>query len=332
MKQALHFSLPDQQLHTAFRTLSDQLNAAGTVDGKTLYELSVANALWGQSGYSYNPQFLQLLKNDYDAQLHEADFVSAAAQAANDINSWVDQKTHGKINGLVTGDSLKSSHALARLFLVNAIYFKGNWESQFQKDETEQQPFHLDAQKDIPVPLMHQREFLPYTENEHLQALEIPYVGDGLSMVVLLPRTDDGLAALEADMTLDKLNGWLGEMRPVEAQIYLPKFKMDREFELADVLSSMGMIDAFSPQQADFSGISTAERMYVQGVIHKAFVDVNEQGTEAAAVTGVVVGSAAVVAQPRPVIFRADHPFIFLIRQRDSGAILFMGRLIAPPA
>lgn len=323
MSQVLRFTLPGERLHDAFATLSDELNDGGTVGFRRVYALDVANALWGQQGYHYNPDFLDLLHNDYGADLHQSDFLTAAPAACQEINQWVAQKTQNKITDLVSPDAIGRD---TRLILVNAIYFKGDWEVQFKKDRTEDQPFHLDAQHDTTAPLMYRDGHVMVMENDDLQAIEMPYVGEGLSMVVLLPRTVDGLDAMEEKLNATNLNSWLGQLSDDEVDIYLPKFQMTSKFDLVRVLGSMGMPIAFS-RQADFSGIATQERLYISKVVHKAFVDVNEEGTEAAAATEVWLHPCCVIA---PRTFRADHPFVFLIREKSTGAILFMGRVTNP--
>lgn len=322
MKQALHLSLPDDRLHSAIGNLSANINAGG----KGVYTIENANAIWTQSGYSYNPAFLDLLKNDYAADLHQTNFATQAGPSAQEINQWVAQKTRGKIPDILSPDSLS---AQTRMVLVNAIYFKGNWQSQFEKGQTEQQLFHLNSHENASAQLMHHApQELGYDENNDLQLVDVPYVNNELSMLILLPRNVDGLANLEKKLTNENLRLWTDKMDRRQVEVYLPKFKMDSKFDLNDVLSSMGMIDAFDSHKADFSGMTSQDRLYISDVVHKAFVDVNEEGTEAAAATAVVMNRAlAVVATPSPVIFRADHPFIFAIRQKGTGAILFLGRI-----
>ncbi|MGA2230769.1 MAG: serpin family protein [Tepidisphaeraceae bacterium] len=332
MAQVLHFSVPDDRLHAAFGAVADDLNSGGKVDGKAVYELSVANALWGQSGFAFNPAYIRLLHNDYQAELHQADFDSGAKEASADINQWVEQKTNGKIKNLVSPAALNNAHEVARLVLVNAIYFKGKWETEFKKEDTQSQPFHLEGQKDVQAPLMHQEIECAAMENDDFQAIELPYTGGSLSMVILLPRRADGLPALEGKLTAENLNQWLGQLREYQVQAYVPAFKMESQFELSNELISMGMNEAFSGE-ADFSGMTPATSLQIGWVIHKAFVDVNEEGTEAAGATAVVVVHPVVVIRqvsPPPMTFRADHPFVFLIRQKTSGAILFMGRVENP--
>jgi serpin B len=328
MAHVLHFSLPDERMHAALGNLSSNLNASG----KSAFTIENADALWTQSGFMYNPDFLHLLRANYAAELHQVDFVSAAPKTTADINQWVTDKTREKIQNIIAPGAL---NALTRMVLVNAVYFKGNWQTQFEKSRTSQQPFHLNGTSDVQAPLMHHEPMeLAYMDNNDLQAVELPYVSDELSMVALLPRSVDGLPDLEKKISDESLRTWLGQMKPYpQVEVYLPKFKMDSQFDLAAVLTTMGMTDAFDKGSADFSGMTTQNRLYISDVIHKAFVEVNEEGTEAAAATGITMRATIALRQPPPpppIVFRADHPFLFVIRQNSTGAIVFMGRVENP--
>ncbi|HUB26562.1 MAG TPA: serpin family protein [Tepidisphaeraceae bacterium] len=326
MRHAMHFTLSDARLHTAFAWQSDSLNAGGTQNGQILYQMSVASGIWGLAGYPYNPDFLQLLNDDYGAGFHEADFLHAAEQARADINQWVEQKTNDKIKDLIAPRML---NPLTRLVLVNAIYFKGDWEGPFDKSQTQDQPFHLDDQNSVTVPLMHRKGQYVGIDDPDLQAVILPYVGQNLDMVIVLPRKVSGLHELEQKLNYDAISSRFRLDDPGQVDVYLPRFKLDNTFLLNSVLSSMGMPDAFS--DADFSGMTTAQRLQLTFVVHKAFVNVNEEGTEAAAATGWSgAGAAARREPPPPMVFRADHPFIFFIRYVNTGAILFMGRVTDP--
>jgi serpin B len=331
MASVLHFSLPDERLHAAFGELSDELNSGGTLRGKTVYQMAIANALWGQSGYPYNPAFIELLKQDYGAELNQANFISAAESARLEINGWVAKKTDDKITDLLPPGSLSSSHAVTRLVLVNAIYFKGSWAQQFPKENTLEQSFHLDRETSVSVPMMYEQDTFLGMENDEYQAVELPYVGHRLEMVVLLPREIDGLAKLEAKATPENIAQWMDQLAEHRVELYLPKFNMEYKRELSGVLAGLGMEDAFSPPSADFSGIESVESLFISKVFHQAFVHVNEEGTEAAAATGIAMMHATfAMPEPPPMVFRADHPFLFLIREDTSGAILFMGRVANP--
>jgi serpin B len=226
--------------------------------------------------------------------------------------------------------------------LVNAIYFKGKWARQFETNLTENEPFYVSSGKAVTgptyafnyaesAPLMRQTGDFGYAELPDLQVLELPYAGDDLSMIVLLPREVDGLGNLEAGLTAENLTAWTASLKSQKVNVLLPKFKMTAEFSLKDTLMALGMSDAFNFDRADFSGMDGRKDLFVEAVIHKAFVEVNEEGTEAAAATAVLMDFAAVVQHPQPIpVFRADHPFLFLIRDNRSGSILFLGRVMDP--
>lgn len=322
MAEVLHFDLEQESLHPTFQKLITQLNTQAKQQG---YQLNVANALWGQKGYGFLEEFLDLTKTTYGAGLNEVDFVRATEAARRTINTWVEKQTKGKIKNLIKRGILTD---LTRLVLTNAIYFKGNWASQFDKKQTKNSPFYVRVDKTVNVPMMYQKEKFKYMETERLQAIELPYVDNELSTVVLLPKEINGITALENSLTADSLKKWLGRLREQKVDVYLPRFKITSEFRLNTALISMGMPDAFSLPPADFSGMTGKKDLFISAVIHKAFVDINEEGTEAAAATAVVMKRAE--RMHRPLIFRADHPLIFLIRDTQSGSILFLGRVVNP--
>jgi serine protease inhibitor len=322
MAEVLHFDLEQKRLHPAFRELLDQLE---TGEGERGYQLSVANALWGQKGYEFLEKFLNLTKENYGAGLSELDFIGATETARQTINSWVEKETEDKIKELIKPGVLDQ---MTRLVLTNAIYFKGFWESQFEEEMTRPAPFTLVSGEKVQVPTMHRTADFKYAEAEDFQALELPYKGGDLSMTIFLPKETDGLAALEQSLTAEKLATWLSTLEEQEVIVALPKFRMTSEFSLAEVLKSMGMTDAFDVKEADLSGMTGKKDLFITAVLHKAFVEVNEEGTEAAAATGVVVALKS--APPSQPVFRADHPFLFLIRDLRSNSILFLGRVMDP--
>ncbi|NLW51091.1 MAG: serpin family protein [Candidatus Brocadiaceae bacterium] len=322
MADVLHFTLPAARLHPAYGRLIEQIGRATEAEG---CELRIANALWGQSGYAFVPEFLQTLDGHYAAPLHQVDFVDAAEAARKQINDWVSEQTRERITDLVPAGVL---NALTRLVLANAIYFKGDWLHPFEEGVTTEGVFWTTPEEGVAAPMMRQTRSLAYGESAQCQVLELPYAGEALSMVVLLPRGRGGLPALEAALTPEALAEWTAGLRSREVDVTLPKFKLTRAVGLGEVLEAMGMTDAFSVQSADFSGMTGGRDLRISAVLHKAFVDVNEQGTEAAAATVVVMGLRAAPAPP--VTFRADHPFILLIRHRPTDAVLFMGRLADP--
>jgi len=322
MAEVLKFTLSQAQLHKAFGMLEKQLNQAGE-EGK--YQLSVANALWGQAGYNFLGEFLELTEKKYGARLKEVDFVTQTEKTRQIINAWVEEKTNDKIKDLIKPGVLG---ALTRLVLTNAIYFKGDWANQFDKKRTRDETFKPAKDKEVMVPMMYIKERFKYWADDKLQVLELPYEGEELSMIILLSNEIDGLAGVEKSLTTEKLDEWTKGLRKQEVIVYLPKFKMTTEFELADYLKKMGMPDAFSLPPADFSGITGQKDLFISNVIHKAFVAVDEEGTEAAAATAVTMRLTSAPAPPK--VFRADHPFIFIIRDNLSQSILFMGRVINP--
>jgi serpin B len=337
MTEVLHFPVADnKRMDSESKSLLDRerfaadfgkiikgLNERGQ---KGAYTLTIANALWGQKGYGFLKGFLKLVKN-YDGQLNEVDFERAAEAARNTINAWVEKKTNGKIKNLISPGVLDS---MTRLVLTNAIYFKGNWARQFEKKKTQDAPFTLADGQNVDVPMMNQKAEFGYMETDTFQALEMPYVDQELSMVILLPKKSNALDEFEKTLTPDYLTQWLEKIHKREVVIFVPKFKMTSQFSLASILKSMGMTDAFSPD-ADFSGMDGKRDLFISAVIHKAYVEVNEEGTEAAAATGVVMRLTSVGPTPIPV-FRADHPFLFLIRDDLTGSILFIGRVANPKA
>jgi serpin B len=320
--------LPYRNLnHQVLGAFLKELNAEKGPDGKPRgYQLSVANALWGQKGEPFLPEFLKLLKDNYGAGLSDVDFIKDTEGARKTINTWVEKETRDKIKDLIQPGVLGRD---TRLVLTNAIYFKGNWAEQFKKEATKDEPFHLAADKEVKAPLMNRTGEYGYFEDEALQGLRLPYVGDELSMVILLPKKVGGLADLEKSLTLENLNAWMKKPRTRKVVVSIPKFKTTAEFELSKTLSAMGMPTAFTGN-ADFSGMSSEKGLLISKVIHKAFVDVNEEGTEAAAATAVVIARMSAVSEPPPPVFKADHPFLFLIRHEKTGAILFMGRVADP--
>jgi serpin B len=300
------------------------LAAAGNQKG---IELNIANCLWAQKGHPFLPAFLKTAQQNYQANLNQADFATEAEAARSEINRWVAQKTEDKIRDILPPGSLEP---LTRLVLANAIYFKGIWAKPYDKSETSTQPFHVSNAQQVNAPLMHHFDEVRYLENSSFQAVELPYQGGQLSMVVMLPRKVDGCGDLENRLTPALLSSSLKEMKPQRVEIFLPRFKLESSFDLNAVLARMGMPDAFSPK-SDFSRMDGSKLLYISHVFHKAWGEVNEEGTEAAAATAVaVVTRGAVKPPPPPPVFRADHPFVFLIRDTNSGSILFLGRLSQP--
>jgi serpin B len=320
--EVLSFSEDQEEVHSSFGQLQEKLNAE---QEKGDVQLTIANALWVEKNYSLLRDFLDLTNKHYKASLNSVDFITIPEKVRIQINKWVEEKTNNKIQDLIQPGLITP---LTRLVLTNAIYFKGNWARPFEERATQDDPFWLTRDKSVTVPLMRRMANFRYGKNDILQLLELPYAGNNLSMLILLPNEIDGLPSIEAALTEENLAFWLKLLKKREVRLFLPKFKMTSEFSLAGKLGAMGMPDAFTTK-ADFSGMTGNKELFINAVVHKAFVDVNEKGTEAAAATGVVMTLSAVETPPPPE-FRADHPFLFLIRHNPSGSILFMGRVINP--
>ncbi len=319
---------PQDRLHPAFAALIKDLNTPRLdPNEKPVYELVVANALWGQKGYPFHGAFIKLVKDSYGAGLNEMDF-HKSEEARQKINKWVEKQTKEKIKDLIGRGVIND---LTRLILTNAIYFKSNWAEKFQKSATQDGEFTLSDGKTVTAPMMHQRESYGYMETDAFQAVDLPYMYNDLSMIVLLPKKTDGLAAMEKTLTAENLGKWLGPFSREDVILTLPKFKFTSKFSLGKTLKAMGMTDAFNGDAADFSGMTTMEKLFISAVIHKAFVAVDEEGTEAAAATAVDMVGAGMLTKPKePKVFKADHPFVFMIRHLKTDSVLFMGRVANP--
>lgn len=325
MQHVLHFTLPTAQLHPAMGALLAAMNAQHNG-----YQLRVADALWAQQDASFLPSYVKLVQTDYAAGFHRVNFKASPDAVSNAINHWVEQQTNNKIQNLIGPGVLTLA---TRLVLTNAIYFKGDWLNPFEKASTQIEEFHTSSSQFVMAPLMHRTGSYRYYDGATFQALELPYSGDELSMDVLLPKSNDGLAALEQSFTASAAGDWLQKLEPVDKVILtFPRFTMTQQFELSHALSAMGMPQAFG-DAANFSGMTGKPDFTISAAIHKAYIDVNEQGTEAAAATSIILRATAArvpFPEPPPIVFRADHPFLFLIRDTKSGAILFLGRVTDP--
>jgi serpin B len=316
----LHY---DAAYDSALGALLADLAKAGNTGGN---ELHTANGLWAQQGFAIQPAFESTLANNYHAPLTPLDFIANPEAARSRINRWTEEQTKQKIQNLLPPGSLD---ARTRLVLTSAIYFYGKWEDPFVASRTEPAPFTLLAGAATQANFMNQTAHFAYAETPSAQILEMPYAGAGFAFDVLLPKTLAGLPELEKSLTLENLTGWLGSLASRSVQVSLPKFRAESEFSLRKALSAMGMPAAFTGE-ADFSGIDPQRGLAISEVVHKAFVDVSEQGTEAAAATGITMRATAIRRPEQAVVFRADHPFLFLIRDTRSGVVLFIGRLTNP--
>ncbi len=317
MAKTLRFQMPEDQLHDGMHAIQAYWT---TPDKKKGIRLNLANRLWGQDSYQFLPEFLGITREIYSAELARLNFAQTE-QARQTINGWVEDQTENKIMDLIPVGTINSA---TELVLTNAVYFHGIWTRPFKKDRTKEEAFHLTTSEKIKVPVMYRRDEYRYGEVDNVQLLELPYSDGSLSMVVLLPTEVDGLANLEAKLTFENLQRWIGCLSRRDVTVYLPKFKTTSQFEMGDTLKSLGMNTAFDPNKADLSGMTGGRDLFISAVIHKAFVDVNEEGTEAAAATGVIM-----VRSVAPV-FRANHPFVFMIRDNRNDAVLFMGRIQNP--
>jgi len=313
----------DSSYDSDFAVLVDDLTKAGNTGAN---ELLNANGLWVQKGFPIQAPFKEALANQYHAPIVLLDFVTNPESAREEINRWTEQHTKDKIKELFPAGSLNDQ---TRMVLTSAIYFYGKWQDPFLASRTEAGSFTLQSGALKQTKFMHQTSHFNYTETSSSQILEMRYAGSGLAFDVLLPKTSTGLVEIEKSLTSGNLTAWLGNLTGCNVRVSLPKFRAESEFSLGKTLSAMGMPTAFT-NNADFSGIDSRGNLAISEVEHKAFVDVSEQGTEAAAATGITAHPAAMRAPQSTVVFRADHPFLFIIRDSRSGVMLFIGRLVNP--
>jgi serpin B len=326
MATTLHLDLPADHLHAGFAELQQRLT---TVPGAPC-RLSVANALWGQKGLTFLPAFLKVTTEQHKAGLSLLDFAQQSETSRQTINAWVEKQTGGKIKDLLQPGDLSAD---TRLVLTNAIYFQAEWAHKFPVGETQSEDFTLATGATVQVPMMAKDEELAYGEGDGFQIVALPYQDSTLSLVVVLPTKCDGLPVLEKALTAAKLNEWLKTLAPHQVDLKLPRFKTTTRFELSQVLAALGMPTAFT-DDADFSGMSTQEKLHLSKVIHQAFVDIQEKGTEAAAATAVATSrgiATRFASDPLPAaVFHAERPFLFLIRDNATGSIVFLGRVMNP--
>jgi serpin B len=326
MAATLQFMLDQDSLHPAFNWLDAELAKRGEgaqgQDGEG-FRLNIVNAIWGQKDYEFLPDFLDVLAENYGAGLRILDFITETETSRLAINQWVSDQTEDRIKDLIPQGAID---ALTRLVLTNAIYFNAAWEYPFDEDMTANGPFYLVDGGQVSVPMMRQTESFGYTDGEGYQAVELLYDGGELSMVILLPASGN-LEAFEEGLQAQQVNDIINGLQPTEVALTMPKFEFESEFSLKDTLTEMGMPIAFSGD-ADFSGMTGTRDLSISAVLHKAFVSVDEAGTEAAAATAVIVGETAMPGQSAEVTI--DRPFIFLIRDIETGAVLFIGRVLNP--
>jgi len=311
----LHYTLPGDQFHPAFNALdlgiAGRPDQAANVNEKEGFQLSIANSLWGQDGWPFLPEYLDLLAVNYGAGMHLVDFEKAPESARRQINNWVSDQTR------------------PRLALANAIYFKATWEHQFDPNQTSDNPFTLLDDETVSVPRMGMetgQEFT-YAAGDGWQAVALPYMGGLTDMVVIVPDAGN-FEAFESNLTANRYNEILAALEPQKVILSMPKFTFETSYGLSDTLTRMGMQDAFDPALADFSGMDGQRTLYISQALHKAFIAVNEKGTEAAAATIVIMSLGAMA--PEGITLTIDRPFFYAIRDIPTGTILFMGRVVDP--
>lgn len=322
MADTLRYRLSQALLHPAFNTLDIQLSQQSDED-ENGFKLNIVNAIWGQKDFPFLNSFLDVLAEEYGAGLRITDFAQEPEKSRLAINDWVSQQTADKINDLIPQGVINKA---TRLVLSNAVYFKAAWQAQFNEDATYDGVFYMDNNDTVKVPMMTKTTSFRYTREDGYQAIELPYEGGEISMVILMPdrgRFDE----VERNLDTDMVNGALSNIQSREISLSLPRFEFESGFNLKDALIQLGMVDAFS-ENADFSGMTGNRDLLISDVVHKAFISVNEEGTEAAAATAVIM---ALTGLPdNPLELTIDHPFIFLIRDIETGTILFMGRVLNP--
>jgi len=330
MADVLHYFLPNDRLHSAFNALDLDLarrpEQAADVDKDQRFELNIVNSLWGQTGWPFLPEYLDLLALNYGAGMRLVDFQNAPESARRQINEWVSDKTNKRIKDIIPPGVLDPS---TRLALANAIYFKATWEYEFDPNETSDEPFHLLDGETVSVPMMGMetgRNFA-YASGNGWQAVALPYKGGLTEMVIIVPDAGN-FEAFESTLTADRYDEILSALEPKKVILSMPKFTFETRYGLSDTLIQMGMQDAFDPSLADFSGMDGQRILFIGDALHEAFVAVDEKGTEAAAATVVIMGMGAMI--PEGIVLTIDCPFFYVIRDIPTGTILFMGREVNP--
>ncbi|XP_048859486.1 leukocyte elastase inhibitor-like isoform X2 [Brienomyrus brachyistius] len=327
MAKALSFNMtPD--LHSDLKKFISDIDKPDAP-----YQLTLANRLYGAKTFSFLKEFLDATRKFYQAELEPMDFIGAAEESCCQINQWVEAQTNGKIADILDPSAVNDA---TRLVLVNALYFKGEWQHAFKRFKTREMPFKINERETKPVQMMYLQEVLPFKQIEEygLQIVEMPYKGDELSMFILLPEEPQNgsspLQKLEKELTLEKINEWTDRKNMDSGgyiDLYLPKFKLEDSYDLKEALAHLGMTDAFDEKLADLTGINREGGLFISTAVHKSFIDVNEEGTEAAAATGISIEFQCLIIGKK---FMADHPFLFFIKHNMSKTILFFGRFSSP--
>jgi len=322
MRMALYLPSDEVDWRTDLTSFIQRINSPNKD-----YALSVANALWVQKAYPFKEDYLNLVKNTYFAEARNLNFAADPEGSRGTINGWVSDHTNNRINDLLPNGSITPN---TRFVLTNAVYFKGKWETPFKIENTKFGAFWLTPDQSVQTNMMSLAgESFLYAENDQAQVLQLPYQGNDLSMLIILPRSKN-LIGLEKSLTFEMLKQWRDESISQNVDVIFPKFKFDANYQMKDILTGMGINLAFDDKKADFSGMTGNKDLYIDQVYHKAWIEVNEEGTEAAAATAVVMSLGMAYNPPQPKEFRADHPFIFMIQDNKTGHILFMGRVSDP--
>ncbi len=324
MEETLHLPENTKLRRESFRQIHNEINK----DDKE-YKLSTANALWAQQSYQFNKNYFNLIETYYEGKATSLDFIGDTEGSRLTINKWVEEKTNDKIKDLIPSGALTSA---IKLVLTNAIYFKGEWVKQFNKEYTKEQNFRITPNNTVQIPMMQRtddKSIFNYSEASNFQMLELPYSGNDLSMLIILPK--DNLESIENSLTLENLLKWKEGLSKQKVNVYIPKLKFETKYFMQKPLSEMGLPTAFS-DLANFTGMVDTPKanLKISKVIHQAFIELNEEGTEAAAATAVIMTRTATAYSPPKPTFRADHPFIFIIQQKNTGNILFIGRVYDP--
>jgi serpin B len=323
IEKAMGLSGNSTELYQSVKDLQDMVTESQT---QNKFELSIANAFWIQNNLNIINDFNQILNKYFHSEIKKVDFRTQSEQIRVSINQWVEKITHDKIKDLFPRGSIINA---TRFVVVNAIYFKAEWDKPFKEKYTKPDNFYVNPGNTINIPFMKQQKNYRYMKNNHLEMIELYYKDYGASMYILLPVDKYGLASLESQITEENLNVWLEQLSSRLISLYMPKYKMEDSFELNKILLSLGISDVFSPQRSNLSGITKDIPLSVSAALHKAVIEVDEEGTVAAAATG-IMGVSGALKMPEPIIVKVNHPFIFFIRYNKTGAVLFMGRVVNP--
>ena len=334
MADVLRFDLPQDRLHPTFNALDQVLTSSADGEKDHRFRLNIANSVWGQQEHGFLQDFLDTLAENYGEKVREVEFKRDPGQARIDINNWVSDETEERIKNLIPPDAIDR---YTRLVLANAIYFNAAWQNAFNEAATTPRPFHRLNGNEVDVPMMRQQARFGYAQGDGFQALELPYEGGDIAMTILLPDSGN-FTGFEDSIAAGSLENITQGLETRLLRLTMPKFELESSFSLSDTLEKLGMVNAFDETKADFSGIDGLsciagddECLLISDVLHKAFVTVDEEGTEAAAATAVIIGITKSVGVPEePIEVNVDRPFLFLIRDRQSGTILFLGRVLEP--